>query len=548
MSLRTSRNITAVCMTLIGGICTSFDVVAEDTSDATSSLTFHLRSRVETKPGSGRFHTVTKTEQWDPNKTALIVCDMWDLHHCLNATLRGAELAPRMNEVLNKARAQGVTVIHSPSSCTAAYKDHPARLRAQNMPRALKMPKEIGQWCYTIPSEEKGKYPLDQSDGGEDDEPEAHSQWAEKLKNMGRNPRSPWLEQTDLLDIHDADYISDDGEEVWSILSWKGIDNVILVGVHTNMCVLGRPFGLRQMARNGKHVVLMRDMTDTMYNPAREPYVSHFSGTDLIVEHIEKRVCPTVTSVDILGGSPFRFKNDKRPHLAIVIGEQEYETNQTLPEFALKHLGKHFRISQVFANEEDRNDLPGIDVLDDADLLLLSVRRRVLPQSQMAAVRRYVEAGKPLIGIRTANHAFSLRGTTPPPGLLAWETFDADVIGGHYTNHYGDGPQISVGPAASAAAHPLLAGVDVSALLGNGSLYVVSPLGSSATPLLIGSIPEKPAEPIAWLNTTQWGGKVYYTSLGHPDDFQNPEFNRLLRNAVYGLAKVKMSNKVAFGF
>ena len=73
----------------------------------------------------------------------------------------------------------------------------------------------------------------------------------------------------------------------------KGIKNVILVGVHTNMCVLGRPFGLRQMAQNGKNVVLMRDMTDTMYNPGRAPYVSHFTGTDLIVEHIEKWVCPT---------------------------------------------------------------------------------------------------------------------------------------------------------------------------------------------------------------------------------------------------------------
>ena len=67
------------------------------------------------------------------------------------------------------------------------------------------------------------------------------------------------------------DFISDNGEEIWSILEDRGIDNVILLGVHLNMCVLGRPFGLRQMAKNGKNVVLMRDMTDTMYNPARSP-------------------------------------------------------------------------------------------------------------------------------------------------------------------------------------------------------------------------------------------------------------------------------------
>jgi hypothetical protein len=78
------------------------------------------------------------------------------------------------------------------------------------------------------------------------------------------------------------------------------------------MCVLGRPFGLRQMAKNGKNVVLVRDLTDTMYNPQRSPNVSHFEGTRLIVEHIEKFVCPTITSDQILGGKEFRFKGDEK--------------------------------------------------------------------------------------------------------------------------------------------------------------------------------------------------------------------------------------------
>ena len=79
---------------------------------------------------------------------------------------------------------------------------------------------------------------------------------------------------------------------MWAILEQNQIEHVILTGVHTNMCVLGRPFGLRQMARVGKDVVLMRDMTDTMYNPARWPFVSHFTGTDLIIDHVERHVCP----------------------------------------------------------------------------------------------------------------------------------------------------------------------------------------------------------------------------------------------------------------
>ncbi len=74
------------------------------------------------------------------------------------------------------------------------------------------------------------------------------------------------------------------------------MDNVILVGVHVNMCASRRPFGLRQLARNGKHVVLMRDLTDSMYNPARWPFVSQVRGTELFVQHIERRNCPTNTS------------------------------------------------------------------------------------------------------------------------------------------------------------------------------------------------------------------------------------------------------------
>jgi hypothetical protein len=122
----------------------------------------------------------------------------------------------------------------------------------------------------------------------------------------------PWKAQSALIEIDDADYISDQGDEVWRILESRKIDNVLMVGVHVNMCVLGRPFGLRQMVRNGKNAVLVRDMTDAMYNPARWPYVDHFTGTDLVIGHVEKYVCPTTTSDQFLGGKPFRSKYDTR--------------------------------------------------------------------------------------------------------------------------------------------------------------------------------------------------------------------------------------------
>jgi nicotinamidase-related amidase/type 1 glutamine amidotransferase len=504
---------------------------AAKTDSATLSLT--LRKRIETKPGSGRFHTITQPAKWDAKKTAIIVCDVWDSHHCLNAVRRVGEMAPRMNQLLVEARNRGVLIIHAPSGCMDAYKDHPARQNALKTPRAKNLPKDIGSWCYRIPAEEKGTYPIDQTDGGEDDDPAEHRAWAEKLQKMGRNPRSPWKTQIDVLKIDDRDVISDRGEEIWSVLEQRGIDNVILLGVHTNMCVLGRPFGLRQMAKNGKNVVLTRDLTDTMYNPARAPFVSHFTGTDLIVEHIEKWVCPTITSEQILGGKPLRFAGDKRPHLVLLMAESEYETNRTLPAFALKHLGKDFHVTSVFGSETNANDVPGIEALNEADIALISVRRRALPEKQMDIVHKFVASGKPLVGIRTASHAFSLRDKKPPEGCAVWETFDADVWGGHYTNHHGAGPKVTVKAAERAAEHAILAGVDLAELRGNGSLYKVSPLAKTTTPLLIGSIADKPDEPILWTHTTKAGGRAVYTSLGHPDDFTEPAFNRLLSNAIH---------------
>ena len=266
------------------------------------------RYRVQPDANKDAYEVREKQVSWSARTMAVIVCDVWDSHHCLNAVRREEEMVPRMNEVLETLRKKGVLVIHAPSGCMDFYKDHPGRKLAQVGAKATSVPMDIAKWCYKIPSEEKGKYPIDQSDGGEDDDPKEHAEWHAKLKAMGRNPKAPWVRQHEGIKIYDHDAISDSGVEIWDLLARKEINNVILLGVHTNMCVLGRPFGLRQMAKNGKNVVLMRDMTDTMYNPQRWPYVSHFEGTALIVEHIEKFVCPTITSDQIIGGKAFRFK------------------------------------------------------------------------------------------------------------------------------------------------------------------------------------------------------------------------------------------------
>jgi hypothetical protein len=101
------------------------------------------------------------------------------------------------------------------------------------------------------------------------------------------------------LDITGYDGVSDNGEEIFNFCEQQGITNIAIMGVHTNMCVLGRPFGIRQQVRLGRSVVLVRDLTDSMYDPREPPHVSHTRGTELVIEHIEKYWCPSISSDDL---------------------------------------------------------------------------------------------------------------------------------------------------------------------------------------------------------------------------------------------------------
>ncbi len=259
------------------------------------------------------FRRLERSERWPAERTAFIVCDVWDAHHSINAVRRLEQFIPRLDAVLREARSRGAVIIHAPSDCLPAYHENPARLRALQTPVASNPPIGINQWCSRIPAEEQADYPIDQSDGGEDDDPVEHAAWAEQLRLRGRNPALPWQRQAEGIHIDsDRDYLTDRGDEVWNILIERGINQVVLTGVHANMCVLGRPFGLRQMVQAGKEVLLMRDVTDSMYNPARWPFVDHFTGHDLVISHIERYVCGTVTSDQLIGGTPFRFAEDNR--------------------------------------------------------------------------------------------------------------------------------------------------------------------------------------------------------------------------------------------
>jgi nicotinamidase-related amidase len=260
-------------------------------------LTLQLQRLSETAPGNGQWQEVVTPARWKPQRTAVIICDMWDHHWCKGASARVAEMAPRMNQVVGALRQRGVLIIHCPSDTMKFYEGTPGRKLAQAAPKVTpKVP--LQGWC-SLDKVKEPPLPIDDSDGGCDDQPPCPQ-------------GSPWRRQIATIEIRKGDAITDSAE-AYNLMQQRGITNVIVMGVHQNMCVLGRPFAIRQMVYQGQNVVLVRDLTDSMYNSRSRPQVDHFTGNDLVRWHIEKYWCPTISSDQILGGQPFRFAADSRP-------------------------------------------------------------------------------------------------------------------------------------------------------------------------------------------------------------------------------------------
>ena len=244
------------------------------------TMRLRLRTRVETSEGSGVWEERLVEKEIPVAETAILICDMWDKHWCTEATERVGAMVPRMNKIIKAARAKGVQIIHAPSDTLGFYADWPQRRRmilagAAPLPEPLDLPRHA--------------LPIDDSDGG---------------CETGEKSYDAWTRQHPEIEIGEYDGISDSGREVYNLFQQLGIKNMIIMGVHTNMCVLGRSFGIRQMARWGIQCILVRDLTDSMYNPKKPPYVSHDEGTELVVQHIEKYWCPSVLSSDLLDGLP----------------------------------------------------------------------------------------------------------------------------------------------------------------------------------------------------------------------------------------------------
>lgn len=503
--------------------------------------------RIASDLDSGAYIIVNDIKHWKPEETAIIVCDMWDQHWCRSATDRVNELAPVINNVLKIARDRGVLIVHSPSDVVTYYDDTPQRMLGKKY-----MDKKLSDLLSNekLDSEMQAVWPIDQSDEGCD-------------CNEKCSVHTPWTRQHKAIEIMNGDAISDSGWEIAGLFEKQGISNVILMGVHVNMCVVGRSFGLRNMVRLGKNVVLMRDLTDAMYNPDMAPKVSHFTGNSLMFEYIETFIAPSIVSSDFTREKQFRFKEDLRPVVAFVTAEGEYRANQRLPEFAHTLLLKEnvnceFALGKPVMEGAGRHNIENLQILNDADLAVFFLRRRALPHDKMDLIRDYVKSGKPVMGIRTASHAFDARKPIPREGgtipqadgsvseeLAQWPEFDRDILGGNYQGHYGrqdEGTKISV--ISGMEGNPLLYGFPVEGFSSSGTLYRNRPLRSPyAQVLLKGTIPDQEPEPVFWINDNG-KNKVIYTSLGHWDDWEEEGFMELMTNSIrYLLGKEISKNE-----
>lgn len=263
----------------LGACSTSAEAPKGGSAAASREFVLHARSRKDA--------AVTETElRWDAARTAVILCDMWDDHTCKGAARRVAAMVPKFNDVLAAARARGALVIHAPSDVVGFYQDYPQRRRAVEAPPAP-APMEMIRRPFDAACE--GTFPFD------------NDKWHCDCQPPCPDVRPyPWTREHPGIVIAPEDVISADGREIWNVMEARGITNVILTGVHTNYCILARSFGIRQMVMLKRPVVLVRDMTDSLYNPKDAPFVPHERGTELVIEHIERYWCPSVLSRDLL--------------------------------------------------------------------------------------------------------------------------------------------------------------------------------------------------------------------------------------------------------
>jgi type 1 glutamine amidotransferase len=213
---------------------------------------------------------------------------------------------------------------------------------------------------------------------------------------------------------------------------------------------------------------------------------------------------------------------ERKLKVVMFSGSNEYKSTPSLQALT-KHLTEKLGAECTVHLVDDKGaKLTGAEDLKTADVAVFFTRRVSLADDQLELVRKYVAGGKGVVGIRTASHGFQ-----------TWLEFDQQVIGGSYKGHYGKDQRAEVTVQDAAKQHPALK--DIKSFETMGKLYKNPQVAGDAMVLLRAKSAEA-EEPVAWAREGKSAGKqfgrVFYTSLGTPEDFQNPEFLKLLTNAV----------------
>jgi len=227
------------------------------------------------------------------------------------------------------------------------------------------------------------------------------------------------------------------------------------------------------------------------------------------------------------------------PHVVFVTGDDEYRSEVTMPMIAEILEKRHrFRTSVAYARPtpQDNHHIEGLEALDTAEVMVMFTRFRALPEDQLQRILRFVESGKGIVGLRTSTHAFQYPEGHPRHALN--DSFGLDVFGQKWITHHGSQSSTTVSIPAGMT-HEILTGV--SAFPARSWLYHVAPLNGDATVLLEGisvnsnktAKPEyPPTQPVAWTRSYKQS-RVFFTTLGHPEDFAQPSMRRLVINGIY---------------
>lgn len=251
--------------------------------------------------------------------------------------------------------------------------------------------------------------------------------------------------------------------------------------------------------------------------------------------------------IAIFFSSAIYAEEKKKKHITLIAGTHHYSPHKSMPQLKLELERLGFEVALIAPKwnpEKDKRGLPGLEILEQTDLVVLFIRWLQIEGEQYTSFMNYLKAGKPVVGLRTSNHAFNY--PEDHPNAAQNKQFGKDILGSPYLIHLKGSTQLKV--IESAQKHPILTGVTGS-WVSPGTLYL-SKLEEGATPLIQGTGKSKKTgeitnqfgthqleaemtDSIAWTWKNKYGGQTFYTSLGHLGDFAEPKSMRVMINGIH---------------